>query len=145
MDLNDEKDFLVGSRLIHRPDSVPKQLRGIVCTCDVTETEGWRPAWQVPPLTCKKCRKMPRYLVRQCRTCREVFAKDFDHTNWTGEYPLCWEHVQNPTEEAKAALASTKYGFQDHRVSPPYFAEKLRKSLQPIDEMKLLGFELRMD
>lgn len=142
----DSKDRpLVGVELVYRADSVPPSLTPIVCTCEVTDTPGWHPLDQVKPLTCRKCRKMPRYLVRQCKSCYDLFAKDFEHPNYTNEFPLCWGCVTDPTEEHLEILQKHHpIGFHDKRVSPPFYAEKLARARRPIDEMSLLGFELRM-
>lgn len=141
--MDSNKKPLVGAELLYRADSVPAHLTAIVCTCEVTDTPGWKALDQVRPITCRKCRKMPRYLVRQCRCCHELFAKDFEHPNYTNEYPLCWGCVID--DEHNEILDKLRpIGFHDTRVSPPYFAEKLAKANRPIDEMKLLGFELRM-
>ena len=116
-----------GFALVSRPDEVTERLAVIVCTCPVTDTPGWDSVYGNKPMLCRKCNKLPRYSVRTCRECNELFAKDFKHPNWNPTYPLCWEHVQELDEELlKRMVAAVGYaGGSDQIVAPPYMARKL--------------------
>lgn len=116
----------VGIDLVYDAHSVPVRLQMIVCTCEVTDTPGWQFEDADKPLTCRKCHKMPRYLVRLCCGCKQLFAKDFRHTLFTSEYPLCWDCLQDIKFEHLVALDELRpIGFHDKRNVPPVFAKKL--------------------
>lgn len=117
---------VVGIDLVYDADSVPVRLQMIVCTCEVTDTPGWQFEGDDKPLTCRKCHKMPRYLVRQCCDCKQLFAKDFRHSKYTAEHPLCWDCLQDVKPEHQTALDKAyPFGFVDRREVPPVYARKL--------------------
>lgn len=108
---------IVGIDLVYNAESVPERLQQIVCTCRATDTYGWQFEEDDKPLTCRKCHKMPRYLVRQCEFCKQLFAKDFRHPNYTSDYPLCWNDIE--------LAHGVTTGARDKRIVPPVFAKKL--------------------
>lgn len=116
-----------GFALASRPDEVNERLAVIVCTCRVTDTPGWTPVFEKRPPLCKKCEKLPRYLVRTCRKCGVLFAKDFKHPNYRVDWPCCWDCVQELTAEDYLAMGEKIAALSnyDRIIAPPYMARKL--------------------
>jgi hypothetical protein len=122
-----------GELRTYRADEVPDELLPVVCVC---------PEASVPHklrgevIVCKKCSKVPRYRVANCRQCGLAFVKDFEHPNFSFSHPLCWEHCQEPTEEHDRALDKWRaLGMRDKLVYPPRFRRRL-EAYQNVDLTK---------
>jgi hypothetical protein len=65
-----------------------------VCTC---YTESW--PFKTNPVThkfeCATCHKLPKYELRKCKTCSEIFLYDFWHPAFDYASPRCWDCIKN--------------------------------------------------
>lgn len=83
---------------------VPFEISHIVCVCTPEEKQA---AWEagrrvgakisnkVNLTMCNNCGKYPRYMVRRCNKCKDVYVESFDHPNKCIKNPVCWACIQD--------------------------------------------------
>ena len=104
--------------------NIPANLVNRVCTCDRINYVTMKVSW-----ACGTCGKPPVHFLYKCKSCDEVFIRDFSWPWWCSLDPRCWNCIQEVTEacpkhgivpiyKEKGAPLSLPLGLNPRKFTP---------------------------
>lgn len=76
-------------------NAIPSRFKPHICLCENFDPGMSKKVPGAP--ACRTCGKLPRWFVKECGECKELFLYDFRSPGFCVINPRCFEHVDHET------------------------------------------------